>query len=515
MRILHEVPIEEKRFGNDIKKNLWQRFVSNQLAFFLIIMVIQFIYCWFPYFIMPVLGAFSSMCMIKPTNYLLSQLTGSNGLGIGSFTFSWFSLTWALGIPLVVPRWAVVNIAVGFVLATWVITPIIYFANVWNTYNRPIAEVTGSTSNWSALGLVSTAAAFANLSAVFVHMLLHHSKNLWKELRTRSLDKKGNDVHCWLIALYPDVPDRWFGIFSLLAFIVIIVIGNVSSIILWYKSFFALVVSMIVVLPFGMVTSITGQSIQNPSVYYLLVIIATSLWVDDKSTMLAFVTIGYSTYCQTMQLVTNMKLGHYMKIAPRTLFLVQSVACLVTPALSIGMQVYFFKNGGFITNHTTAVTTGSFELTSVGAAIDNQTKFFGSANWKNRNFLWSLLIGAVLSIPFWLASRRWKWCHLIHIPLTLTFISWMSIVSAGSLFTWLLIGLLTTVFFNKFYWKRHVYLASAALNAGFYLCWLIIGGPLAQYGINFPSWWGFGGRNADGCPLSLMNGSAFYANFQK
>jgi len=180
LRILHEVPIEEKIFGNDIKKNLWQRFVSNQLAFFLIIMVIQFIYCWFPYFIMPVLGAFSWMCMIKPTNYLLSQLTGSNGLGIGSFTFSWFNLTWALGTPLVVPRWAVVNIAVGFVLATWVITPIIYFANVWNTYNRPIAEVTGSTSNWSALGLVSTAAAFANLSAVFVHMLLHHSKNLWK-----------------------------------------------------------------------------------------------------------------------------------------------------------------------------------------------------------------------------------------------------------------------------------------------------------------------------------------------
>ncbi len=411
-------------------------------------------------------------------------------------------------------RYRLVIIAVGFVLATWVITPIIYFTNVWNTYDHPIAEVTRSSSVWSALGLVSTAAAFANLPAVLVHTLLHHSKNLWKELCTRSLDKKGNDVHCRLIALYSDVPDWWFVIASVLAFVVILVAGQVSSIIHWYETFFALIVPTILVLPFGMVASITGQAIQNPSVYYLLVIIATSLWVTDKSTMLAFVTIGYSTYCQTLQLVTNMKLGHYMKIAPRTLFLVQGVACLITPSLSVGIQFYFFKKDGFITNDTTPVATGSFELTSVGAAIDNQTQFFGSTNWENRKLLWSLLIGAVLPIPFWLASRRWKWCRLVHIPLILTYISWMPIASAGALFTWLLIGLLATILFDKLCWKRHIYLTSSALNAGFYLCWLIIGGPLAVYGIHFPSWRGFGGVHQDGCPLSLLNTTAFSLSFQ-
>jgi len=96
--------------------------------------------------------------------------------------------------------------------------------------------------------------------------------------------------------------------------------------------------------------------------------------------MLAFITIGYSTYCQTLQLVTDMKLGHYMKIAPRTLFLAQVVACLVSPSLSIGIQFYFFKAGGFITNSTIPVATGSFQATSVGAALNNQTKFFDSTN---------------------------------------------------------------------------------------------------------------------------------------
>ena len=463
---------------------------------------------------MPVLGAFSWMCMIKPTNYLLSQLTGFYGLGLGSLSFNWFTLSWTLGSPMIVPRWAVVNIAVGFALATWIITPIIYFTNVWNTYNHTIAEVTRSSSSWSALGLVSTATALANLSAALIHMFLHHSKTLWHELRSRSLNEKGNDVHCRLIALYPDVPDWWFFLISLLAFVVIVVVGQVSHIILWYKTFFTIIVPIILVLPFGMIASITGVAIQNSSIYYLLVIIATSLWADNKSTTLAFVTVGYSTYCQTIQLIMNMKLGHYMKIAPRTLFLVQLVACLVTPSLSIGIQYYYFKKEGFITNHNASTASGNFASTSVGAAIDNEINFFGSTDWKNRNLLWSLLLGAILPIPFWLASHRWKWCHLVHIPLMLTFISWMPLVSAGSLFTWLLIGVLTTFFFDNLCWKRHVYLTTAALNAGFYLCWLIIGGPLAQYHVKFPSWWGFGGIHKDGCPLTLLNTTAFSPSFE-
>jgi len=168
----------------------------------------------------------------------------------------------------------------------------------------------------------------------------------------------------------------------------------------------------------------------------------------------------------------------------------------------------------YITNNTISIAVGSFDSTNVGETIDNQTKFFDSKNWKNRNLLWSLLLGAILPIPFWLAGRRWKWCHLVHIPLMLTFISWMPIVSAGSLFTWLLIGVLTTFFFDNLYWKRHVYLTTSALNAGYFLCWLIIGGPLAHYDVKFPSWWGFGGIHKDGCPLTLLNTTGFSPSFQ-
>jgi OPT family oligopeptide transporter len=452
--------------------------------------------------------------MIKPTNYLLSQLTGYNGLGMGAFSFSWFNVSWTFGSPMITPRWAVVNITVGVIFATWIITPIIYFANVWNTYDYPVAAVTRSSSHWSALTLVSTSAAFANLAAVVVHMFLHHSNSLWKELRARSLNEKRNDVHCRLNALYPDVPDWWFVIVSVLAFIVIVVIGQVSRIILWYATFLTLIVPIVLVLPFGIVASITGLTIQNPTIYYLLVIIATGLWAENKSTTLAFVTVGYSTYAQTMQLIINMKLGHYMRIAPRILFFVQLVACLVSPALGIGIQYYYFKEQGYITNQNVTTATGNFDSTNVGAAINNEISFFGSADSKNRNLLWSLLIGTLLPIIFWLASRRWNWCHRVHIPLMLTFIAWLPLISTGSLFTWLLIGILQTFLFDELHWKRYVYLITSALNAGFFICWLIIGGPLAQYGVQFPSWWGFGGIHRDGCPLALSNTTGFSVSFE-
>jgi OPT family oligopeptide transporter len=425
--------------------------------------------------------------MIKPTNYLLSQLTCYYGLGMGAFTFNWFNIAWTLGSPMIVPRWAVVNIAVGFIVATWIITPIVYFTDTWNTYNHPIAEVTHSSTRWSAVGIVSTAATFANLSAVLVHMFLHHSNTLWKELRVRSLEEKGNDVHCRLTALYSDVPDWWFAIVSIVAFIVIVIVGQVSHTILWYETFLSFIGPVLLVLPFGIVASITGLTVQNTSVYYLLVVIATALLAGNRSTTLAFVTIGYSTYCQTVQLVLNMKLGHYMRIAPRILFFVQLVACLVYPSFSIGIQYYCFVKGSITANHTSPLASGSFETTSVGAAVKDGINFFGLAQQTNRNLLWSLLLGALLPVPFWLARRRWKWCRLVYIPLMLTFISWMPMAAPGALFTWLLIGFLITFFSNKLYWKRHVYLTTGALFSGLYLSLLIIFGSLALYGVQFPS----------------------------
>ncbi len=342
LRTLHEdqTIFKETVYG-DAKRTLREKLISNRLVFYFVVMILQFVYSWFPNYIMPILGSFSWICMIKPNNYVLTQVTGISGLGIGSLTFGWLEITFFLGSPLVVPRWALVNIAVGFVLITWIITPIVYFTDVWGTRSYAIAQTTQSTTNWSAIGVVTTATTFASLSSVLVHMLLHHGNDWWKQLRTTSLAKKGNDLHCRLISLYPDVPDWWFAIISVVSLIVILVVAQVSQMLPWYNVLFAFLIAIVFVLPFGMVASITGQIVQNQGVYFLGAVIAGALWASDQSKMLTFLTISYTMYCQTIQLVSDMKLAHYMKLPPRSLFLVQASTCLICSSFSISIQYYF------------------------------------------------------------------------------------------------------------------------------------------------------------------------------
>lgn len=44
-------------------------------------------------------------------------------------TFDWSQITWP-GNPLVMPWWAIANVAVIFVLCYWIIVPIIFYTNV-------------------------------------------------------------------------------------------------------------------------------------------------------------------------------------------------------------------------------------------------------------------------------------------------------------------------------------------------------------------------------------------------
>ena len=52
-------------------------------------------------------------------------------------TFDWTQVAY-IGSPLATPWWAEANVAVGFVVFFWIITPILYFTNVWYSQFMPI-----------------------------------------------------------------------------------------------------------------------------------------------------------------------------------------------------------------------------------------------------------------------------------------------------------------------------------------------------------------------------------------
>ena len=77
----------------------------SRSRFFYLMFFFQILWYWIPGYICPILSAFSLICYIDPKNVVLSQLTGVNGLGLGSFQLDWNSWVSFLDSPIVVPFW--------------------------------------------------------------------------------------------------------------------------------------------------------------------------------------------------------------------------------------------------------------------------------------------------------------------------------------------------------------------------------------------------------------------------
>lgn len=134
-RTLHSQDQHEEQQPEE--KSRWK---MTRLKFFFLAFLCQFLYYWFPGYIFPVLSLFSWICMIKPDNIILSQLTGIHGLGLGAIELDWNAWVSFLGSPIVVPFWAQINIFIGFIMLAWFITPIAYYSNLWNAKVMPIVS---------------------------------------------------------------------------------------------------------------------------------------------------------------------------------------------------------------------------------------------------------------------------------------------------------------------------------------------------------------------------------------
>ncbi|KAF9342055.1 hypothetical protein BGX26_008499, partial [Mortierella sp. AD094] len=117
----------------DLAPGQWSRY-----KFFMIVTFGVFVYHWLPQFIFPVMGTVAWLCWINPKSLLLSQLGGSAGLGLGAFTLDWNVVVAYLSSPLITPWWALANIMIGFVITAWILVPLTYYTNLWDSQRFPI-----------------------------------------------------------------------------------------------------------------------------------------------------------------------------------------------------------------------------------------------------------------------------------------------------------------------------------------------------------------------------------------
>ena len=424
-----------------------------------------FIYSWIPQYFFVALQALSPLCLLgfgRFANFLFSADYG-HGVGIGTLTFDWYYIS---GNSLTTPWWAAVNFAFSNIFWAWIITPLFY---LWNTFrydqllhlvqypdgtNMPVLN---SVSLFNATGdkmdalsllnpvtfdlkeaeylqqspiLLSTyfalnyAGSFLAITSAFSHVIIWHSSDFYERFMSayRKVKVTHDDIHTILMSRYPQIPDSWFLIF--LGGLVVLQI-LVSSFTAFYmpvtSTLLCIAVSIASVLPIGIITAISGQRLGvNVLTEFLIGLISPGKTVE----VMAFKSLGTNSVIQAIKMISDLKLGHYMKINPMDMVLAQAYGSFIGAFINVGVTFWAFDLLKDVLGTGQWRATGYTLFYNAGAiwGAIGPARFFGP-NSPYHTILWCLLVGALMPVIPWYLNKKFpsKYWKLINVPLLCSF----------------------------------------------------------------------------------------------
>ncbi|KAL5567719.1 hypothetical protein UlMin_024294 [Ulmus minor] len=513
---------------------------TTRTQFFLLTLVCSFAYYVIPGYLFLMLTSFSWVCWLAPKSIRVQQLgSGLQGLGIGSFGIDWSTISAYLGSPLASPWFATANIAVGFCLIMYVMTPLCYFLNVYTAKKFPIFSNSLFMSNGSKYNILeiidskfhldrnqyakdgpvhlSTFFAmtygigFATLSATLMHVLLFNGSDLWKQSKRAFGGTRKIDIHTKLMKKYKSVPNWWFHITLLLNIALIIFTCeyyNESLQLPWWGVLLACVIAIVFTLPIGIIQATTNQ---QPGLNIITEYIIGYMYPERPVANMCFKVYGYISMAQALTFLADFKLGHYMKIPPRSMFLAQVVGTVVAVIVYLSTAWWLMEDIPNLCD-TSMLPHGSpwtcpmdtvFFDASVIWGLVGPRRIFGDLGEYGR-INWFFAAGAIAPLLVWLAHKafpRHDWIRLIHMPVLLGSTSMMPPATAVNFTSWIIVGFLSgfVVFrYRPEVWKRCNYVLSGGLDAGTAFMTILIFLALGSRNISL-SWWG---NNPEGCPLA-------------
>ncbi|KAH9060711.1 oligopeptide transporter [Lactarius vividus] len=367
----------------------------------------------------------------------------------------------------------------------------------------------------SASFAIAYGTSFASITATLVHSILYFRKQIWLQAR-RSLSEQP-DVHARLMARYPQVPEWWY--FSIL---VIVFAMSAVTIEVWptempiWGLILALSVAAIYIVPTGMIQAITNQQI---GLNVLTELIAGYALPGKPLALMIFKTYGYIMMTQALQFTSDMKLGHYMKVPPRSMFWCQIIATVVAGTTQLAVQQWMFADipdfcEQHQNSHFTCANTEVFFVASVvwgvigprrqfsaGQIYHQRLATFGADESILSGLTYFFLMGALAPLVGWLINKRWPKSifKYVNIPVVLAGTGWIPPATAVNYIPWALIGFIFNYVIRKRHfnwWAKYNYVLSAALDCG-----TAIGTLIVFFALQYPrrgtigkntieSWWG-------------------------
>ncbi|KAI0440012.1 OPT family small oligopeptide transporter [Xylaria telfairii] len=510
--------LHDDKHTDPAKTNGWR---IGRHRWFLYIMGGSFIWYFFPGWIFQGLSYFNFLCWALPNSVIVNKLFGGfHGYGILPTTLDWSVISGYALSPLIPPFHAIVNTIAGVMIFFVFVSAGLHFSGTWYAdyfvvQSSDAFDNTGAKYNvsrilndqflldeeayhaYSPIYLSTQFAlcyglSFAAVAAVIIHVALYHGPKLktqFKEGRSQE-----DDVHMHLMKKYKDSPDWWY-----LVLFVIMVGLSFAVCTAWPTGFpaWAYVVCMVIpiiwTIPIGIIQGTTNIQI---GLNVLTEFVIGYLLPGHPLAMMNFGSIAMQ---QALYFVQDLKLGHYMKVPPRTMFWSQLVASVWSAIVQIAVMNWALGNIPEICSnrqpdgYTCPGGRLFFSTSVIWSTIGPARIFSGNAIYSSLQWFW--LVGAVSPVIAWFLARRYprSMARYINMPLVFGGSGWIPPATVYSYLCWGSVGLLFNYFIKRRFngwWLHYNYITSAALDCGLIISTLLIFFTLYLTSANAPRWYG-------------------------
>ncbi|KAI9189288.1 OPT super [Blastocladiella emersonii ATCC 22665] len=516
--------VEDEVKADSAGKQEW-----SQLKMFGIGTLAMTIYTFLPSFVAPMLRYIPLLCFFSPSDSIMQKLGSPTwGPGIAALSLDWTIIGSG---PMSVPFWVAVNQLISSIIFLWIVTPLAWQGN-W--FNQPKTALPLNTTglfkkdgksfkgnmivdketkrvvdslydkvkpiHMTSLFAFAYMGHFASLTSSVTNTIVWHGKDIARQWRAGGKADK-NDIHCQLIDKYPEVPNTWYYGFFVFTGILTTIVGHFSGLNTpWWATFFAVALSAFGTVPIAIVLATSGISLYMNVVSQFLIGL---ILPGQPIVMMAFKCLGVTVSLQCLTLLSDLKLGHYMKVPPRHVFLSQLLSQIMAVFFCYITYKFWMQNPA----HREWVT-----LFGSKAATSNQW----TSQTLNTYYSASLIWGAVGPKRFFFESSYAPVIYVgVALGISLPIVLRLCYLFVGGPIPWQLIyapillqpqgpsgnqayhftGFLVSFFFQFYvyryrsaWWKKYNYVLATAFDVGSALTSLFITLVIEDQGITFPAW---------------------------
>ncbi|XP_057977870.1 oligopeptide transporter 4-like [Malania oleifera] len=527
----------------------------SRAKFFVIVLVCSFSWYVFPGYLFSTLTNISWVCWAFSKSVTAQQIgSGMKGLGVGALTLDWSAVASFLFSPLICPFFAIVNVFVGYALIMYVAIPIAYWgldlygAQKFAIFSSHLFTAQGQKYNISAIvndkfemdlvkynehGRIHLSTffaltygfGFATIASTLTHVAFFYGREIYERFRASYKGKE--DIHTRLMRKYKDIPSCWFHFLlavSLAVSLVLCIFLNDQVQMPWWGLLFACAMAFIFTLPISIITATTNQT---PGLNIITEYVMGVILPGKPIANVCFKTYGYMSMAQAVSFLSDFKLGHYMKIPPKSMFLVQFIGTVIAGTINLSVAWWLLNSIENICQDDllppdspwTCPGDRVFFDASVIWGLAGPKRIFGTlGNYQAMN--WFFLGGALGPVVVWLfhkAFPKQSWIPLINLPVLLGATSMMPPATSLNYNSWIIVGTIFNFFifrYRKQWWQRYNYILSAALDAGVAFMAVLLYFSLSMENKSL-TWWGTKGEHCelaacptakgivvDGCPVN-------------